>query len=62
MEALGLIRKRIGFFGVCNLFDTVELKQEETEALSLIQNRHALRFQQMEKTLESMHTKMDEMA
>ena len=62
MESLGLVRKRIGFFGVCNLFDRVEMKQAETEAISLIQNRHTLRFQQMEKTMETMDKQMDKMA
>ena len=32
METLGLVRKRIGFFGICNLFDRVETKYAESEA------------------------------
>lgn len=32
MEVLGLIRSRIGFFAICNLFDRVEMKYAETEA------------------------------
>ena len=32
MEVLGLVRQRVGFFGICNLFDRVELKYAESEA------------------------------
>ena len=44
MEVLGLIRQRIGFFGICNLFDRVEMKYAESEAALQVQNRHAIRL------------------
>ena len=44
MEVLGLIRQRIGFFGICNLFDRVEMKYAESEATLQVQNRHAIRL------------------
>ena len=37
MGVLGQIRKRIGFFGIYNLFDTVELEQKK---LTKIREQH----------------------
>lgn len=52
MEVLGLIRSRIGFYAICNLFDRVEMKCAESEVTQQILSRHAERLQQLEKTME----------
>ena len=60
MDVLGLIRKRIGFFGVCNLFDRVEMKYAQSEATTQIQNRHAFRLKQLTNTMNDVYQKLDE--
>lgn len=59
MEVLGLVRQRVGFFGICNLFDRVEMKYAESEATLQIQNRHALRLQQLESTVDQLLEKLE---
>lgn len=59
LEVLGLLRQRIGFFAISNLFDKVEMKDAETEVTEQIQERHGYRLQQLEKTIERMHNRLD---
>lgn len=51
MEVLGLIRQRVGFFGICNLFDRVEMKFAETDVTTEILNRHSERLKMIEKSI-----------
>ena len=55
MDVLAQIRKRIGFFGVYNLFDQMDLKIAQAEAANQVQNRHAKRIQELESTLCSIY-------
>ena len=59
MEVLGLIRQRIGFFGICNLFDRVEMKYAESEATLQVQNRHAIRLHQLENAIKEVQDKFE---
>ena len=52
MEVLGLIRQRVGFFGICNLFDRVEMKFAETDVTTQILSRHSSRLKQIEQSIE----------
>lgn len=59
MEVLKSIRSRIGFFAISNLFDRVEMKVGETDMVRKIQERHSFRLQQLEKTIERLHRKLE---
>ena len=59
MEVLKSIRSRIGFFAISNLFDNVEMKHGETDLVKKIQERHSFRLQQLEKTIERLHRKLE---
>lgn len=59
MEILASIRSRIGFFAISNLFDKVEMKIGETDLVKKIQERHSFRLQQLEKTIERLHRKLE---
>jgi len=51
MDLVREIRSRIGFFALFNLFDKVECNEAQLHQVGQAQRRHAIRLEQLERSI-----------